>query len=714
VATVALTRATLLELVRPVLAGLTGVVLAVLAGHVFDDAMWAFLATPVVVTATVLVAHRWGSIAESVAAAVAVMVSVSGATFATGGGVNDVVPGIARGPKRLLSTEWPSPTEPTMVATLALLVAVCTALSVSAALRPRWRLLPLAPFAVGAIALIGLSAPARPSNWLLVLAAVLIVAIAGWTGASGARRGRTWTPERTVAATVVAVALVGLGAATALAWSERADPRDTTEPETSEALLDPVEAMVAMRLADPVRELLTISDRSLLSRPTMPSRWRLAAFDEYDGQRWTPQIDLRPIGGRLGQASTGSESDVLDYLVRYHTDLVDLVPLPGDALAIDRDVETDLDRIVVRLADGVSADTAIEVSALTAPTVTDAGTSTVVTRRADELSSGFVDVARTMAGDGPDVDRLGALAQAMRFDWALDAGAPGAGQQIALIDRFVNVTQRGTREQFVTAFALMARALGFESRLAAGFVVEPADLGSTFTIRTDQAAVWPEVQLSDGRWLAFDPVPLQEATEDQPEPEPQAQTPAAAQPPAPPPAESTDNPDDTTVDEQDTRDGWGSVATWVGRTVTVSAIVLTPIILLVAAVLLAKRYRRRSRLRADDPVLRVRGAWANVTDSLVDAGLAIAPSWTDDRIADSAGAVAVGVPHETHRLAAMSSTVTFGSRSPDEARRLADDATSTAAAVEAAIRRSRTRWQRLRWRLSLRSFRPSTRSPVTP
>jgi hypothetical protein len=714
VAAVALSRGSLLDLVRPALAGLTGVVLAVLAGHVFDDVMWAFLMTPVIVTSAVVVAHRWGAVIETAAAVVAIVVSVLGATLAADGSFTDVVPGIARGPKRLLSTEWPSPTEPTMVATLALLVATCTALSVSTSLRPRWRLLPLAPFTVGAVVLIGLSAPTRPSTWLLVAAGALIVAIAGWTGANAVQRTRTWTPERTVTATVVAVALVGLGAATALAWTDRANPRDTTEPETSATLLDPVEAMVAMRRAEPVLELMTISDRSLLSRPTMPSRWRLAAFDEYDGQRWTPHLGLRPIGGRLGEAPPGTESDVLDYLVRYHTDLVDLVPLPGDALAIDRDVETDLDRIAVRLTDDVGADTAIEVSALTAPTVTDAADDTVLGRPADDLSSGFVDVARTMAGEGSDVDRLGALAQAMRFDWALDTGAPGAGQQIALIDRFVNVTERGTREQFVTAYALMARALGYESRIAAGFVVEADELGSTFDLRTDQAAVWPEVQLADGRWLAFDPVPPREATDEVERPEPQAQTPAAAQPPAPPPAESTDNPEDTTVEEQDAGDRWGSVATWVRRTVTVSAIVLTPIILLVGGLLLAKRYRRRSRLRTDDPVLRVRGAWANVTDSLVDAGLAIAPSWTDDRIADSAGAVAVGVPHETHRLAAMSSTVTFGTRSSDEARRLADDAATTAAAVEAAIRRSRTRWQRARWRLSLRSFRPSTRSPVTP
>ena len=710
----ALTRSSLFGFVRPVLAAATGVVLAVLAGHVFDQVMWMLVAAPVVVAAAIVVAHRWGGLIEAAAAVVAVFATVVATTLAADGSVTDVVPGIANGPKRLLSTEWPSPTEPTMVATLGLLVAACTALSVAASLRPRWRLLPLAPFAVGAIVLIGLSAPSRPSTLLLAVSGVLVVAMAGWTGAGATDRSRTWTPERTVAATVVAVALVGVGAATALAWTDRADPRDTQEPETSATLLDPVEAMVAMRRAEPVLELMTISDRSALSRPTMPSRWRLAAFDEYDGQRWTPEVGLRPIGGRLGEVPPAAESDLLDYLVRYHTDLVDLVPLPGDAVEIDRDVETDLDRIAVRLADGVTADTAIEVTALTAPTATDAADATVVGRPADELSSGFVDVARTMAGEGSDVERLGALAQAMRFDWSLDVGAPGAGQQIALIDRFVKVTERGTREQFVTAYALMARALGYQSRIAAGFVIEADDLASTFTIRTEQAAVWPEVQLADGRWLAFDPVPARDTTDDQPQPETQAQTPAAAQPPAPPPAESTDNPDETTVDEPEATDGWGSVATWVRRTVTVSAIVLTPIVVLIGGVLLAKYLRRRSRLRTDDPVLRVRGAWANVTDSLVDAGLAIGPSWTDDRIADGAGAVAVGAPHETHRLAAMSSTVTFGTRSVDEVRRLADDAASTAALVESAIRRSRTRWQRARWRLSLRSLRPSTRSPVVP
>ena len=44
--------------------------------------------------------------------------------------------------------------------------------------------------------------------------------------------------------------------------------------------------------------------------------------------------------------------------------------------------------------------------------------------------------------------------------------------------------------------------------------------------------------------------------------------------------------------------------------------------------------------------------------------------------------------------------------------RLVDDAVSTSGAVDDAIRSAQTRWQRIKWRLSLRSLRPSTRSPV--
>ncbi|MAT03968.1 MAG: hypothetical protein CL424_02860 [Acidimicrobiaceae bacterium] len=704
------------SLVRPLLAGAFGVVLAVLGGRIFDAVMWELVLVPVVVTVAIVVAERWGSVAVTVAGTAAVVVTTGLATVSSGGSVADAYPGLVRGPSRLLSTEWPSPNDPSMIAAVALVIGASTALSVATSLRARWRLLPLLPIGVGGVVLVALAAPTRPGGWMIATVALLAIAFAGSSRDQPIVSRRSPVPERTVLATVAAIAVVGFGAATVVAWDdqgERADPRATDEPESSATLLDPIEATVAMRNTEPELDLVTIADRSVLARPTMPSRWRLAAFEVYDGQRWVPDVDFRPIGGRLGTVPLGAEAELLDYSSRFHTDELDLVPLPGAVVVVDQDVETDLDRVAVRPIDRPDADTVIDATAVTPPSTADSLVATVVRAPVDEVAASYTDMALTMAGDGTDVERLGRLAQEMRFSWDLDSGAAGAGQQLALIDLFLTESRRGTAEQFVTGFVLLARSLGFDTRVAAGFDVPPDELGSTFTIRTPHAAVWPEVLLDDGRWLPFDPVPDSEATDvDESDPPAQQQTPAAAQPPAAPPTESNDEVDDAALDDGGTERGWGAWTVWVRRVATVSAVVLLPLAVAVGTVLVLKWRRRRERLVAPDPAVRVRGAWANATDSMVDAGLTISPAWTDDRIADASSAVVTGVPHETRRLAAMSSAVTFGSRPREEASRLADDAARTAAAIDGAIRGSRTRWERLRWRLSLRSLRRSTRSPV--
>jgi hypothetical protein len=70
------------------------------------------------------------------------------------------------------------------------------------------------------------------------------------------------------------------------------------------------------------------------------------------------------------------------------------------------------------------------------------------------------------------------------------------------------------------------------------------------------------------------------------------------------------------------------------------------------------------------------------------------------------------MPHEMRRLAALSTRVTFGS--PDGVDGLADDAVLTSGAIDQAILLERTWSERVRWRLSLRSLRRATRSPVAP
>ena len=703
----------LTTLVRSLIAGALGLVLAVLGGSVFDEVMWQLLAVPVVVTVAVLASARWGSSAMIAVGVGSVLVVTAGVPVVSEGSVTDAVPGMWRAPRRLLTTEWPSPADPVMVAAVAFLVAAATAISVGLAASPRWRLLPLLPIAVAGPILLGLAAPEHPDARLLVVAAALVVAFAGSVPGQPVMTRRSLVPERTVTATVVAIAIVGVGAASVVAWEDRADPREIDDPEVSATLLDPIEATVAIRSTEPVIELATISDRSVLARPSMPRRWRLAAFEEYDGQRWVPDLDLRPIGGRLGEAVAGAGEEALDYRVQFHSDELDLLPLPGAAVVVDRDVETDLNRVAVRFIERPGPDTVVDATAVPPPSTNEALVASVVAAPVDEIAAAYTELARTLAGDGGDVERLGRLAQEMRFGWRLDSGAPGAGQQLALIDRFLVDTNRGTPEQFVTGFVLLSRSLGYETRIATGFDVPPDDLGAVFALRSEHAAVWPEVLLTDGRWLPFDPVPDAEAIEDRlDEQPPEQQTPAAAQPPAAEPVESDDEIEQADDEARVNDLGWGTWARWGRRVAVVSASVLLPIALLVGVVLLIKLRRRRARLRSSDPVERVRGAWANTTDSLVDAGLRIGPAWTDDRIADSSTAVVIGAPHETRRLAAMSSAVTFGSRPAEEAARLADDAARTASAIDAAIGASRTRWERIRWRLSLRSIRRATRSPV--
>ena len=141
----------LTTLVRTLIAGALGLVLAVLGGAVFDEVMWQLLMVPVVVTAAQVVAARWGGAAVAAAGAVSVLVVTAAAPVVSDGSVTDAFPGVWRAPKRLLSTEWPSPADPVMIAAVALLVGTATALAVGFAANPRWRLLALLPIAVAGI-----------------------------------------------------------------------------------------------------------------------------------------------------------------------------------------------------------------------------------------------------------------------------------------------------------------------------------------------------------------------------------------------------------------------------------------------------------------------------------------------------------------------------------------------------------------------------------
>jgi hypothetical protein len=389
-----------------------------------------------------------------------------------------------------------------------------------------------------------------------------------------------------------------------------------------------------------------------------------------------------------------------------------LVPFPATPITIDVPVETDSDRTIVRLVERIDPEDTIAVSSGPIITTADALATGIATRAVDDSVSSLTEFAETLAGNGTVLDQLRQIQSTMRDDWVLASNAPGAGLQRALLERFVRDTQRGTAEQFATAYVLLARSLGVDARVATGFVGASSATGSTLTLVSSDAAVWPEIGLLDGRWIAFDPVPPDEASDVAPPlDEPAVQTPAAAQPPlAPAPELAPDTPNNNETSDDASATTASVYVRWGQKAGVALGTILLALPALATVVLLAKFRRRRQRIGSGTPAQRIAGAWAVATDRLVDAGLTIAPSATNGDIATSGALLVASAHRELIQLATLSSAVTFGS--PAETDFLVQDAAAHLSQVETAMAEVRTRGEQLRWRLSLRSLRPGTRSPV--
>jgi len=679
------------------------------AGGIFDRLDWVLIAAPVLPTvAAFLLVGRSGAI-RALGAGTAIVMSVVVAVMVGRGGVGDIVDAVTSGIQGLLTTDWPSPTRPDLVGAVVAVAATSTAISDELAMRRRSHLLPLLPLVLCYLGVIALSAPQGVAwRWLILLS--LVAAVFAMFRNDGTLHDRIVLlrgERRVIPLLLIAMAIVAF-IAIPLSLATRADPRRNDPARTTAPLLDPIESTLALRNLDPPIDLHRVTP---LADESLPVRWRTAALENYDGRRWSPSLTLRPIGTTLGPV----DGPVVSADISFLDDNLSLVPLPGDPVSVDTVVETDADRTVVRLAEPPEPGAEVRVVANLAPSIDDASEFGVTPRLVEEEASTLDDLAEALAGDGAPIAQLRQLETTLRTDFVLDNDVQGGGLQQALIDRFLRDTQRGTSEQFTTGFVLLARSLGIEARVATGFVADGQGAptpGDDLVLSSADAEVWPEVRLNDGRWLAFDPVPPDEATDGAPPaPVPQVQTPAAPQPPIAPPPESDADPTETDEDINEASASTLSTAiVWALRGGAAVGLILLPFVAAAAVVAGVKHLRRRRRLRAPTALARISGAWASATDVLVDAGLEIRASDTDGEIAGAGGPLVAEAHRDLRRLAALASAAVYGS--PELPDLLAEDATRCLLSVDESMAGARTRWQRLRWRLSLRSLRPSTRSPV--
>ena len=220
---------------------------------------------------------------------------------------------------------------------------------------------------------------------------------------------------------------------------------------------------------------------------------------------------------------------------------------------------------------------------------------------------------RTVADARTPFEKAVAIEEVVRAGRTPDAGAP-VGSSYARLEMFLFGAPgspgagKGTAEQFASAYAVLARAVGLPTRLVVGFRPVPPGEDGVAVVRASDATAWPEVYFAGWGWVPFDPV---SGTDDGPgsasrrevinrlaTPTPTPSTPDTTGPPLPtatPPREEA------------------AVAESAGRP-WLLLVAGAPV--LVVAALGSLRAGRRMRLRRAGAT----GAWAYVLDSLLLAG----------------------------------------------------------------------------------------------
>jgi transglutaminase-like putative cysteine protease len=278
--------------------------------------------------------------------------------------------------------------------------------------------------------------------------------------------------------------------------------------------------------------------------------------------------------------------------------------------------------------------------------------------------------------------------------------ASRSGHALDRINELLTDTRMiGDAEQYSVTAALMARELGFPARVVMGFVPETTGPG-TADIRGKDVSAWIEVDTAQLGWVSVDPNPPVRPIPVVPPKDPNqvAQPQTVVPPPAtllnpvdPPPA-----PDTQTHSPPPPNAfllGLLAVLQGTGWSLLVLLILLSPFFL----ILIAKARRRKLRKSSPTPLGQISGGWQEFEDSVLDHGIEPPRAATRSEVAITVGGTRTAV------LAAVTDRATFGPGDPDETE--AELVWRSVNELTAALDSGRTRWQRLRARISLRSLR---------
>ena len=458
-----------------------------------------------------------------------------------------------------------------------------------------------------------------------------------------------------VALLVTAVGVGGAQVVPVAAGTQRFDPRTVTPQRYDVSdMLSPLVGLKGQLKETPAQELFTIRITDDGGQPL--DRVRTAALDNYNGSLWTADDSFLLAGHTLPPDPNLEHPRRVTAHVQVGNLTGPYLPVLGWPVKIDATglgFSASSGVLVGPGADlqGISYDVVGEVPVRDADLPSAVPNLSGSAGKDTQLPPGLPpeleqEATRLTAQASAPFAKLVAIEKYLRtLPYSLQA-RPGHSYD-ALRRLFgANAQDRiGYAEQFASAFAVLARAQGFPTRVAVGYLLRSeAKQGDTYRVTTADAHAWAEVNLARYGWVSFDPTDTTHRATATPDKKTETTTPDKPGDPQLPEAQPAKV--DPTLSS-----GPGTGAKVLAGSL-IGAGVLVVVILLTLLGIVIEKVRRRYRRRLGSGNDRIVGAWREVTDRLVERGIPVPRSLTaveaaahaEEQLGEPARSVAVLAP----------------------------------------------------------------------
>lgn len=705
-----------------VAAGLNVVVVASATSRIFDGrySRWTAIVAALLplIVALLNPARRvlWRTAAQAVACGLATLIAVR---VHHGSWVGDTARSFTSGLGRIVAVRWPAPAEPISVGAVVLATAVAAAIACELAWSRRYAAVLLLP-PVLLMVLVALLSPKAGPVPLGVVVFVVVASAAvlrlAFLARTEQRHQQLPTTERganaLVASVIGLVAVLPVAVGAPFGATNRFDLREARNQTSKiDEEISPLSRLDEWLSLSPPETFFTVkpADKN--------TRWRLVALTRYDGRAWMPSADFRPIGERLGTPRPGQRST--KYQVTIGSFLESWAPFVGDPISSSLRPSIDSTSSGIRqdqrfgendVYDIEVVEPAISVDQLQATTA-----DVKVARRLPALGSDILagdneiaSLAQSMVkGAKTDYERATRIADALKTNYKLNNEAP-AGHSLPQLRLFLTTSNVGRSEQFIAAYALLARSINLPVRIAVGVELDgSADVSKAMS---DKVVAWPEVAFTGLGWQTFNPVP--DNSVDVPAQNASPAAAASAGKAAPPPTTAPSpqvSPPSSTPDAAVAGDHPLSVA---ARFVLVGLLLVLAVLAYVATVVNMKRNRRQRRVHAQRVDERVAGAFLSSVDLAIDLGASTGPTLTNHELALSSTPVIGAASESLQTLAALATRAVYAGEEPGA--EIAELAWEQASRVSEQTARSAGRLRWARAQISLKSLRQAPLDEPTP